>query len=194
MTSLPHIELDKRVLKEDYCNYDLIARCWDDEYRGRVWKNKQRIADCEGGDLDEIMAALRAIVDDIQAEKRRKRGRKKPTTREMADAILSIEPKLSRTQKMMLVIHSKSPGHRISLRALCRVGDHASPEAAFANYAEIGRRLGDELGHLPRLRRKNHDPGMALLIEEEIPADSLSADAILTLREEIVKPLELIRW
>ena len=45
MPPLPVIEIDKRILKDDYCNYDLIARCWNDEYRGRVWKNKQRVAD-----------------------------------------------------------------------------------------------------------------------------------------------------
>ena len=31
---------------------------------------------------------------------------------------------------MMLVIHGKSPGYRISVRAIARVGDYASPEAA----------------------------------------------------------------
>ena len=69
MPPLPRIEIesDKRILKDDYCNYDLIARYWDDAYRGRAWKNKQRVADCEGTDLDEILQELRSIVDDIRA-------------------------------------------------------------------------------------------------------------------------------
>ena len=78
MPQLSLVESDKRVLKEDYCNYDLIARFWNDEYRGRVWKNKERVADYEGTDLEEIIGALRVIVDEIQQEKRKLRGKKKP--------------------------------------------------------------------------------------------------------------------
>lgn len=78
MPPLPLVEADKRVLKEDYCNYDLIARFWNDEYRGRVWKNKERVADYEGADLEEIMDALRAIVDEIQQESASAAARRNP--------------------------------------------------------------------------------------------------------------------
>ncbi|MCB1632017.1 MAG: hypothetical protein H7A12_03425 [Pseudomonadales bacterium] len=196
MPPLPRIEIesDKRILKDDYCNYDLIARYWDDEYRGRAWKNKQRVVDCDGTDLDEIMQKLRSIVDDIQAEKRRQRGRRKPSSREIADAILAIESKLSRAQKMMLVIHGKSPGYRISVRAIARVGDYASPEAAFEDYAEIARRICDELAYLPGQRRKDQYPGITLLFNEEIVIGSVTPETTLTLRPEIVKTLELLAW
>lgn len=194
MPSLPHIDSDKRILKADYCNHDLIARYWDDEYRGRVWKNKQRVADCEGSDLDEIMSELHGIVDEIQAEKRRLRGRRKPSPREIADAILAIEFKLSRPQKMMFIIHGKSPGHRISVRALARVGDYVSSEAAFVDYAEIAQRVCDELAYQPGQRRKDHYPGITLLFDEDLAVGSVTPDTTLTLRTEIVKALELLQW
>ncbi len=194
MPPLPVIEIDKRILKDDYCNYDLIARCWNDEYRGRVWKNKQRVADFEGSDLDRIMLELRAIVDGIQAEKRRQRGRRKPTPRELADAILAIDFKLSRAQKMMLAIHAKSPGQRITVRAIGRVGDYASAEAAFEEYAEIARRVCDELAYQPGSRRKDHYPGITLLFLEDVGIGSVTHDTALTLRPEIVKALELLAW
>jgi len=194
MSQLALTETDKRVLKEDYCNYDLIARCWNDEYRGRVWKNKERIADCEGTDLDEIMEELRAIVDEIQQEKRRLRGKKKPGPREISDAIIAVEPKLSRAQKMMLAIHSKSPNQRLTVKAIGRVGDYATPEGAFAEYAEVARRICDELAYNPGSRKKDHYPGVALFFNEEIVVGSVTADTVLTLRSEIGKALDILKW
>ena len=187
-------EMDERVLKEDYCNFDLIARCWNDEYRGRVWKNKQRIADCEGADLDEIMRELRAVVDEIQHDKRQRRGRRKPAAKEIADAIAGFEPKLTRAQKMMLAIHAKAPGQRIMVRAISRVGDYASPELALEDYVQVGRRLADELAYHPGSRRKDVYVGTALLFNEELVVGAVNADTVLTLRPEVTKALELLRW
>lgn len=194
MSQLAFTETDKRILKEDYCNYDLIARCWNDEYRGRVWKNKARIADCEGTDLDEIMVSLRAIVDEIQQQKRRQRGKKKPTPREISDAIIGIEPKLSRAQKMMLAIHSKSPNQRLTVKAISRVGDYATPEGAFADYADVARRVCDELAYSPGSRKKDHYPGVALFFNEEIVIGSVTADTALSLRPDITRALEILKW
>jgi len=188
------VESDKRVLKEDYCNYDLIARCWNDEYRGRVWKNKERIADFEGTDLDEIMRELHAIVDALQHEKRQKRGRKKPTAREIADAIVGFEPKLSRAQKMMLAIHGKAPGQRLMAKALSRLGDYATPEVAFADYAQIARRLADELAYHPGSRRKEMYPGSALLFQDEVAIGSVTAETVLTLHPDVARALEILKW
>ena len=188
------VETDTRVLKEDYCNYDLIARCWNDEYRGRVWKNKQRVADFEGTDLDEIMRDMRTIVDEIQHEKRHERGRRKPTPREIADAIAGIEPKLTRPQKMMLAIHGKAPGQRIMLKAISRVGDYANSELALAEYAHVARRLCDELAYHPGSRRKDVYGGTALLFSEELEIGGTNGEAVLILRPEIAKALELLKW
>ena len=188
------VESDKRILKEDYCNFDLIARCWNDEYRGRVWKNKARIADFEGTDLDEIMAELRGIVDGIQHEKRVKRGRKKPTSAEIAAAIVAIEAKVSRTQRMMLAIHGKALNLRITVKVLSRVGDYATPEGAFAEYADLAHRVCDELAYTPGSRKKDIYPGSALFFTEEIMVDSVTPDTVLSLRPEISKALEILKW
>ena len=194
MSQLPYAESDKRVLKEDYCNFDLIARCWNDEYRGRAWKNKERIADFEGTDLDEIMSELRVIVDRIQGEKRKQRGKKKPTPQEIADAIVAIEPKLSRAQKMMLAIHGKALNQRVNVKAISRVGDYASPEGAFADYACVARRVCDELAYAPGSRRKDVYPGVGLFFNEEITVGSVTTDTVLSLRPEIAKALEILKW
>jgi hypothetical protein len=188
------VETDTRVLKEDYCNHDLIARCWNDEYRGRVWKNKERVADFEGTDLDEIMRDMRAIVDGIQHDKREARGRRKPTPREIADAIAGIEPKLSRAQKMMLAIHAKAPGQRIMLKALTRVGDFASPELALTEYAQVARRLCDELAYHPGSRRKDVYPGSSMLLNDELVIGTTNGESVLVLRPEMAKALELLKW
>ncbi len=194
MQTKPVIEIDTRVLKEDYCNHDLIARCWNDEYRGRAWKNKDRIADIEGTDLDEIMAELRAIVDGIQHAKRKERGKRKLGATEMTDALAGIEPKLTRLQKAMLLVHARAPAQRVMMRAIMRLGDHASADLAFAEYAQIARRLSDELAYLPASKRKDACPASALLFTEEVVMDSVSAETVLTLRQEVARAIEALKW
>lgn len=194
MQPKPLIETDTRVLKEDYCNYDLIARCWNDEYRGRVWKNKERISDIEGTDLDEIMVELRAIVDEIQHDKRRERGKRKPTAAEIAEALAGIEPKLSRPQRAMLSVHARAPGQRVMMRALTRLGDYASAELAFAEYVQVARRLSDEVAYSPGGRRKDVYPGSALLFSEDVVLDSVGPETVLTLRPEVAKAIDALKW
>jgi hypothetical protein len=194
MQPKPLIEIDTRVLKEDYCNYDLVARCWNDEYRGRVWKNKDRVADFEGTDLDDIMVELRAIVDGIQQEKRRERGKRKPSTTEIAEALAGIEPKLSRQQRAMLSVHAKAPLQRVMMRSMIRLGDYATAELAFADYVQVARRLSDELAYSPSGRRKDVYQGSALLFSEEIVIDSVGAETVLTLRQEVAKAVETLKW
>jgi hypothetical protein len=190
----PLIEIDTRVLKEDYCNYDLVARCWNDEYRGRVWKNKERIADFEGTDLDEIMLELRAIVDAIQHEKRRERGKRKISAAELTDALAGIEPKLSRTQRAMLSVHARAPLQRVMMKAMLRLGDYATAELAFDEYVQVARRLSDELAYAPGSRRKDMYPGSALLFSDDIVIDSVGPETVLVLRPEVTKAIEALKW
>jgi hypothetical protein len=70
MTEAPN---DQRVIREDYRNYDLIARYWDGCYRGRLFKLKERIADIEGEDLDAIVQELRKTVDQLVHERQKQR-------------------------------------------------------------------------------------------------------------------------
>ena len=185
------IVFDNRVLKEDYRNYDLIARYWNEEYRGRIWKNKERIADYGGTDLDEIMARLKVVVDQIQAEKRKNRGKRKPSATEIAEGLRGIEPKLSPSQKMMLSLQQRAPGHIISVKSLNRLGDYGCPQKAFDAYLQIATRLSDELAYTPSVRRKGSKAKLALMCEE-ISASDVVPELALTLKPELVSALELL--
>jgi len=187
-------DMDTRVLKDDYCNYDLIARCWNDEYRGVVWKNKVRVANCDGLDLDEIMDELRAIVDQLQADKRKARGRKKISAEDLASAIQGIEHKLSRAQKMMLVVHNRAPANTLSVKGLSRLGDYSNPEDAFADYAAIARRLSDELAFSPKLKNKTAYPDITLLFEEEVCQGAVTLETTMTLNQDMIAALSILGW
>lgn len=56
-------DIDTRILKTRYRNYDLLARFWNGEYRGRAWLRKKKIADYDGDNLDLILENLMSIVD-----------------------------------------------------------------------------------------------------------------------------------
>lgn len=185
------IEIDERVLREDYCNYDLIARYWNEEYRGRIWKNKQRIADREGPSLDEIMGQLRALVDQLQEQKRKSRGKRKPSAKEIASALQGIEPKLSTAQKMMLNLQYRAPNQRISVGALMRLADSRSPDKALEAYCQIAKRLSDELAYRPTLRSKSANSELLLLCKQLPDLEALGRDTALSLRPEIVKAFEI---
>ena len=135
------IDTDNRILKEDYFNYDLIARYWNDEYQGRIWKNKEKIAACDGDDLDEIMTKMKAMVDDLQAEKRNSRAKRKLVAKDYANGLRGVEPKLSRTQKLMLSLQMRAPGHLISVKSLVRLGDYGTAQKGFDAYLDIANRL-----------------------------------------------------
>jgi DNA-binding SARP family transcriptional activator len=95
---------------------------------------------------------------------------------------------------MMLAIHGKAPGQRVMMRAMTRVGDYASAELAFADYAQVAHRLSDELAYAPGSRRKDVYPGTAVLFTEEITQSAVGADTILALRPEVAKAMELLKW
>jgi hypothetical protein len=194
MSQASLISIDSRVLKEDYRNYDLIARYWNDEYRGRIWKNKQRVADCEGADLDEIMAELKAMVDQLQADKRRQRGRRKLGAGDLAEALRGIEPKLSRAQKMMLSLQSRATNHSISVKSLMRLGEYGTEGPAFEDYLAIGRRLADELAYNPSIKRKGASPAQVMLLADLVNEGRLAPETVLVMRADLVSALETLGW
>ena len=102
-----------------------------------------------------------------------------------------IEPKLSPSQKMMLSLQQRAPGHIISVKSLNRLGDYGCPQKAFDAYLQIATRLSDELAYTPSVRRKGSKAKLALMCEE-ISASDVVPELALTLKPELVSALELL--
>lgn len=121
------IPLDTRILKTEYKNYDLIARFWNGAYRGRVWKNKQVIADYEGENLDLILEALVNIVD-------QDRKQKHDEFQQLTDS--------ERWRQIWLALKPKfSEQFNLAVAKLCQAKEFsvtAGALSSYANYDSIG--------------------------------------------------------
>ena len=60
--------------------------------------------------------------------------------------------------------------------------------------AGVARRVCDELAYAPGSRRKDVYPGVVLFFNEEITVGSVTTDTVLSLRPEIAKALEILKW
>lgn len=160
-------DIDARILKEDYRNYDLVARYWKGAYRGKIWQRKKAVASIQGGNLDTVYQQLRDKVDSFVDSKRSSRGTTEPTAREIADAFTVIESKLTPSQMDMLAAHCSAADHCLSLIELQKAGKYPSSTQAMLAYADIGNRLMDELGYVPQTGT-HQDPSIFILIEATI--------------------------
>ena len=145
---MTEVSNDQRIIREDYRNYDLIARYWDGCYRGRLFKHKDRIADIEGEDLDTIVQELRNTVDALVQEKQKQR-RKEPTVGEWQAALSELQPRIREEQHAMLLAHARADEGTANLALLQRAGHYTTLSAAITHYASLAQRLADEVGYNP---------------------------------------------
>lgn len=183
---------DSRVIREDYRNYDLIARFWDGCYRGRLFKLKERVADLEGEDLDAIVSELRATVDALVQEKQKAR-KKEPTVGEWQAALAALTGKLREEQRAMLLAHARADEGIATLAALQRAGHYPTVPQALAQYAVVAQRLADEVGYLPAA--KGYEPALlsVVLTKPFSINDALPTDTV-ALRAHLREAVRLLTW
>lgn len=155
---------DKRVIKEDYRNYDLVSRFWKGSYRGKVWKSGEAFDEFKGNSLEEIIQIMRAEVDERIDEKTNERHLQPPTSKQLKQAFTSIWKKLTPQQINLLKAHVNSTEFKVNLTQLQRAGGFSSTTQTMLEYAKIGNRLTNELCYLPNTP-PNRDPALAVLLE-----------------------------
>lgn len=168
----PKKKIDKRILREHYRNYDLISRHWKNEYRGRVLKHHKIVLDIVGDDVESIIHELRTYVDEQIQEKTNQRKGAEPPLSELESAIYSVWSNLSEEQRKILKSHANRPNRIINMLELQQIGRYRSSTDAMLDYADISRKLCDELGYEPESSAQKADvsmltPSMAILLEAE---------------------------
>jgi len=189
---MTEVSTDQRIVREDYRNYDLIARYWDGCYRGRLFKLKERVADIEGEDLDAIVQELRKTVDQLVHD-RQKQRKKEPTVGEWQAALSALHSRLKEEQRAMLLTHARAEEGMASLALLQRAGHYTSVPSAIAHYAVMAQRLADEVGYNPPA--KGYDPaaltvllGKPFAIKDAAPTDTI------VLRAHLREAIRLLAW
>ncbi len=143
-------DIDRRVLKENYRNYDLISGFWQDRYRGRVSKLEKKIHEIEGDSVDSVLVSLRQHVDTLTDKNYERRADTLPTENEFKSAFYSVTPVLSDAQNKMLHFHAQKPSRCASIIELQHAGNYRSTTQAMLDYVDIARRFCDELGFMPK--------------------------------------------
>ncbi len=141
--------IDKRIIKEDYRNFDIVARYWKATYRGCIWRNQSRVHEIHGDSIDEVVVNLKKHINNLILEKSKQRGNQIPNVTEIEIALLAIKPLLSQEQLLMISAHAGEPDRRMTLDELSQASQYNWPMLAMINYVDISRRLCDEIGYLP---------------------------------------------
>jgi hypothetical protein len=186
---MTEVSNDQRIIREDYRNYDLIARYWDGCYRGRLFKLKERIADIEGEDLDSIVQELRNTVDQLVNE-RQKQRKKEPTVGEWQAALTALQSRIKEEQRAMLLTHARADEGIANLALLQRAGHFTNMNAAISHYASLAQRLADEVGYYPPA--KGYDPAiLAVILAKPFSARNATPNDAIVLRAHLREAIRL---
>lgn len=189
---MTEVSNDQRIVREDYRNYDLIARYWDGCYRGRLFKLKERIADIEGEDLDTIVQELRKTVDTLVQE-RQKQRKKEPTVGEWQAALSALQGKLKEEQRSMLLTHARAEEGTAALSLLQRAGHYTTVASTIAHYATMAQRLADEVGYNPPA--KGYDPAiLSVVLAKPFSANNTPPTETIVLRAHLREAVRLLVW
>jgi len=137
-------------IQETYRNHTLLAAFNKGSYKGRVWgpDNKELGATVTGSGLAEIVAALKARVDELFTEKESAGA---PGVTQYVLAFQKILETLPHSYLQMLKAHYHAPNRTVTLGQLAEAGSFANYNAAVLHYGKLGGRLYEQLPiKLPR--------------------------------------------
>jgi hypothetical protein len=181
-------KIDKRIIKEDYRNYDLVTRFWHGSYRGKIWKHNANVGEIEGDNLDAILQHLRSMVDELIDDKLLSSPAKQPTKEELKNAFQAVEHKLDTQARRTLLIHANESEATISIQSLRSFAGFDSTTDVLLCYAGIARRLCDELGFRPT-NAGHQSTALSVLLD-----DNSTDSTKITLQPSIVAVIQEMNW
>ena len=141
--------VDRRVVRESYRNYDLIARHWKGKYSGRIWKKSIKVHGLDGDSIDELIDMMRRHVDKLIVEKRtdvKDEGLSVDIISHAVDDILYLFTDL---ELELLTKHAKYEAGVACLDELKKALRLKERSRLNSLYKSIGQKIADELGLEP---------------------------------------------
>ncbi len=139
------LPIDTRIIKTKYKNYDLLARFWNGRYRGRVWKNKAKVADYSDESIDVILESLVQIVDQLREKQFNQRQSDSLNQSHFIDAWLNVIPSLDRGIISVLKMLARYKDHSAPMSRLLRISGFDSADDLLNKLHELDKMLQDEL-------------------------------------------------
>lgn len=148
--------IDKRILREEYRGYDLVARFWEYGYLGKIWFNRRPVEEIDASDnqtLDDLIRQMRAMVDGLIAEKSRARKNRPPSQAEVNDTFRAVADKFTPLEKLLLKTHAEEEGGVSTMGNLQRLLNFTSADSVLELYGRIGQKVNDHIGYQPKPSR-----------------------------------------
>ena len=185
------IIIDKRIIKEEYRNYDLVARFWEYGYLGKIWKNRKAVEEVEAVDdegIDDLVAKMKELVDHFIAEKQAARGNQAPAQADLIAAFKEVSEKMSILERLVLKHHAECSNGAFDMDRIQRLTGYSSAAAVLMTYSKVAQRLCNEIGYRPKDSGDTF-PALSVLLKA-VPKDQQS----LTLKKDVVKAIREMNW
>lgn len=145
--------------------YTLVARQVGGVARGAIWETgtSKPLEEIQGSSVDQVYRQLETRLFELQLSTASGRQGLDPSEQEAVAALRRILPRLTSSQRAMLLAHAKAPECRITAQQLADAAGYAGYSAANLHYGLLGAALFAEMPEdLPR--RKDGSPIMTCAI------------------------------
>ena len=117
------------------------------------------------------------------------------TSEQYRVALLTVRNRMDGKHLAMLEAHHGAPEHTINARGLAAAVGYSNYSAANLQYGKFARWIADALGYTPEQRSDGSIPWwMALSYARSGSAETRNGEFQWTMRPELVKALETMRW
>ena len=139
--------------------YTLVARQKGEIVHGAIWETgiAKPIEQIQGSSLDEVYRQLETRLFEMQLSTASDRQGLDPSDKEAVAALRRALPRISPSQRVMLLAHAKAPECRMTAQQLADAAGYAGYSGANMHYGRLGAILFAEMPEdLPR--RKDGSP------------------------------------
>lgn len=131
-------------VREAYRGHTIVARLHEGRFKGRVYKDKQTVHECEGTSISGMQESLKSFIDD-RLEQIAEQRETPPNGEEYVRAFHKILEGLSDGHCAMLKAHYYAEGQTITATQLAKAAGYANYSAANLQYGLVGFALNEEL-------------------------------------------------
>jgi len=131
-------------IKETYRRHTVLAARHEGQLKGRVFKDRQVVHECEGTSIDEILVMLKEFID-VSLYEAAENRQSPPDGEEYVRAFKKIQTGLTNAQCAMLKAHYRADGQTLTATELAKAAGYATYSAANLQYGMVGYNLNEEL-------------------------------------------------
>jgi len=176
----------------EYRNCEITIDIIDDQYIGESKFHGQTMATITGDTFEETLQSLRNSTDQYHHFRQQQRKTEQISDSDYYSAMKVILALVTPSQRRLLLSHLQEPDYQCDVDHLLKVAELHSTIQLLLSYADIARKLSDELAYVPPGSLSVIDPTICVLMTPTgILTNRAAYDEMRTLqlRPEVAKAL-----